>query len=47
MVHELLVVFGAGLSGYLPMGLVRLGAVIFAMGLIWMGLSLWSMRRAY
>ena len=35
------VVFGAGLSGFLPMIVVRLGSVIFAMGLVWLGLALW------
>lgn len=35
------VVFGAGLSGFLPMIVVRLGSVIFAMGLGWLGLALW------
>lgn len=35
------VVFGAGLSGFLPMVVVQVGSVIFAAGLIWLGLSLW------
>ncbi len=34
------VVFGAGLSGFLPMIVVQVGSVIFACGLIWLGLSL-------
>lgn len=35
------VVFGAGLSGFLPMIVVQVGSIIFAAGLIWLGLSLW------
>lgn len=35
------IVFGAGLSGFLPMIVVQVGAVLFACGLIWMGLALW------
>jgi len=35
------VVFGAGLSGFLPMAVVQVGSVIFAAGLVWMGLALW------
>lgn len=40
------VVFGAGLSGFLPMIVVQIGAVIFAAGLIWMGLALWKAQHA-
>lgn len=35
-------VFGAGLSGFLPMIVVQVGSVIFAGGLIWLGVSLWG-----
>jgi hypothetical protein len=35
------VVFGAGLSGFLPMIVVQIGSVIFASGLVWLGLALW------
>jgi len=38
------VVFGAGLSGFLPMIVVQVGSVIFAAGLVWLGVSL--ARRA-
>jgi hypothetical protein len=38
------IVFGAGLSGFLPMLVVRVGAIVFALGLVWLGLSLWSCR---
>lgn len=34
-------VFGAGLSGFLPMIVVQVGSVVFACGLIWLGLALW------
>ena len=34
------VAFGAGLSGFLPMIAVKVGAVLFGTGLIWTGLSL-------
>jgi len=35
------VVFGAGLSGFLPMFVVQVGSVIFACGLVWLGLAVW------
>jgi uncharacterized membrane protein len=38
------IIFGAGLSGFFPMMVVKVGAVIFAMGLVWLGLSLWAQR---
>ena len=34
------IVFGAGLSGMLPMIVVRVGSVIYGAGLVWLGLSL-------
>jgi hypothetical protein len=33
-------IFGVGLSGMVPMLVLRLGAVLFGLGLIWSGLSL-------
>lgn len=33
-------VFGAGLSGFMPMIVVQIGAVLFGLGLVWTGLSL-------
>lgn len=39
------VVFGAGLSGFLPMLVVQVGSVIFALGLVWLGLALWTRRK--
>jgi len=36
------IVFGAGLSGFLPMAVVQIGSVIFALGLVWMGVALWK-----
>ena len=33
-------VFGVGLSGFVPMIVVRVGAILFGAGLIWTGLSL-------
>lgn len=35
------VVFGAGLSGFMPMIVVQVGAVLFGLGLAWTGLSLY------
>ena len=35
-------VFGAGLSGMLPMIVVRVGALLFGAGLVWLGVSLWA-----
>ena len=35
------VVFGAGLSGFMPMIVVKIGAVLFGLGLVWTGLSLY------
>ncbi|MDC1287326.1 hypothetical protein N8198_05525 [Gammaproteobacteria bacterium] len=35
------IIFGAGLSGFFPMLVVKVGAVLFALGLVWLGLSLW------
>ena len=35
------VVFGIGLSGLLPMIVVRVGSVIFGAGLVWLGVSLY------
>ena len=34
------IVFGVGLSGFMPMIVVKTGAVLFGLGLIWTGLSL-------
>ena len=34
------IVFGIGLSGILPMIVVRTGSVIFGAGLVWLGVSL-------
>ena len=34
--------FCAGLSGFLPMIVVQVGSVVFASGLIWLGVSLWG-----
>lgn len=39
------VVFGAGLSGFFPMIVVKIGSVIFALGLVWLGVSLWMRRK--
>ena len=39
------IVFGAGLSGFMPMIVVKIGAVIFGLGLIWTGLSLFRNAR--
>ena len=36
------IVFGIGLSGLVPMIIVRAGAVLFGAGLIWLGISLWA-----
>ena len=36
------VVFGAGLSGFLPMIVVQIGAVLFGVGLVWSGFSLFK-----
>ncbi|MDX1548843.1 MAG: hypothetical protein R3247_17725, partial [Rhodothermales bacterium] len=41
------VVFGAGLSGFLPMLVVQVGSVLFALGLAWMGLALWEARKQH
>jgi hypothetical protein len=38
-------VFGIGLSGFLPMFVVKAGAVIFALGLIWLGRELWKSKK--
>lgn len=38
-------VFGIGLSGFLPMFVVKTGAVIFAAGLIGLGKELWKSKR--
>lgn len=38
-------VFGAGLSGFPPMIVVRLGATIFGAGLVWLGFSLLGKGR--
>jgi len=35
------IVFGAGLSGFMPMIVVKIGAVLFGLGLVWTGLSLY------
>ena len=40
-------VFGAGLSGYMPMIVVRVGAVLFAVGLVLLGWSLWKGQSRY
>jgi len=39
-------IFGIGLSGLLPMFVVRVGAVIFGSSLAWLGISLWSRSRS-
>jgi len=39
------IVFGAGLSGFFPMLVVKVGAVLFALGLVWLGLSLWRVQN--
>jgi len=39
------IVFGMGLSGLLPMIVVRIGSVLFGAGLIWLGISLWKNHR--
>jgi hypothetical protein len=39
------IVFGIGLSGFVPMLVVRAGAVIFGGGLAWVGICLWSTRQ--
>lgn len=36
------IVFAIGLSGLLPMIVVRIGSVLFGAGLAWLGISLWS-----
>ncbi|NNG06025.1 MAG: hypothetical protein HKM95_18235 [Inquilinus sp.] len=38
------IVFGIGLSGQVPMIVVRAGAVVYGGGLIWLGLDLWRQR---
>ena len=38
-------VFGLGLSGLLPMIVVRIGATVFGAGLILLGLALWRPRK--
>lgn len=38
-------VFGIGLSGFLPMFVVKTGAVLFAAGLIWLGRELWKSKK--
>ena len=38
------VIFAAGLSGYLPMFVVRTGSVFFGAGLVLLGVSLWRTR---
>ncbi len=38
------VIFGAGLSGFFPMLVVQIGAVVFALGLICLGTSLWTRK---
>jgi hypothetical protein len=40
------VVFGAGLSGFMPMIVVKIGAALFGLGLIWTGLSLYRNSTA-
>lgn len=39
-------VFGAGLSGFMPMIVVKIGAALFGLGLIWTGLSLYRNSTA-
>jgi hypothetical protein len=39
------IVFGIGLSGILPMIVVRTGSVIFGAGLVWLGVSLRKISR--
>ncbi|MCH9729297.1 MAG: hypothetical protein K0U84_06405 [Actinomycetia bacterium] len=39
------IVFGIGLSGLAPMVVVRVGAVIFGAGLVWLGVSLFRRYR--
>lgn len=39
------IVFGVGLSGFLPMMVVQIGSVILALGLVWLGLALWASRK--
>ncbi len=39
------IVFGIGLSGLVPMIVVRIGAVVFGAGLVWLGASVWRHRR--
>ena len=39
------IVFGIGLSGLVPMFVVRAGAVIFGGGLAWVSICLWSTRQ--
>ncbi len=39
------IVFGIGLSGLVPMIVVRVGSVIFGAGLAWLGMSLWKRYR--
>lgn len=38
-------VFGAGLSGFLPMIIVQVGSVMFGVGLAWLGVGLWSIKE--
>lgn len=38
------VVFGAGLSGVFPMFVVKIGSILFAFGLISLGMALWMHR---
>ena len=39
-------IFSAGLSGVFPMLVVRVGAVLFGVGLIWTGLSVYTREKA-
>jgi Na+/phosphate symporter len=36
------IIFAAGLSGFTPMAVVQIGAVVFGFGLSWLGVRLWS-----
>lgn len=38
------IVFGIGLSGQVPMLVVRVGAVVYGGGLVWLGVDLWRGR---
>ena len=38
-------VFGIGLSGLVPMIVLRIGAVLFGLGLVWTGLSLYAVSK--